>query len=414
MATYRRAGLLVAATAAVGAVIALSASGAVSQTALIPADELRPVYANADDIRDGKELADTTCSKCHGPNGVSATEGVPNLAGQRPVYLFRELRAYKLGSRAGGGDEVHNMRLMKFFSDDALAKVAAYYASLDPAPPPEGAPPKYVDPVAAGKVASAPCAKCHGNDGVSHKEGVPSLIGLHPKYLVDAMQAYKEGDRPVDKRNEEMKKALDALSDLDLQHIALYYALQSEGLVKAQTPNPGGAPIAKDLMAVCAKCHRETGISTSAATPNLAGQDATYILNALRAYKDGTRDDDTMGPKARKLDDVEMKNLAAYYAGLDPKPVNIPKPLSPDEWAEKCNRCHGFNGNSMRPDAPALAGQRIDYLEKALKAYQKGARKSPEMAAMSSILTDDDIAGIAAHYAFQKGRPAVFIAVPAK
>ncbi len=413
MAIQQRAKLF-AAAAAFGVAIGLSVNGAMSQSALIPADELRPVYANADDIRDGKELAETTCAKCHGPDGVSATKGVPNLAGQRPVYLYRELKAYKLGDRPGGGDEVHNMKLMKFFSDDALAKVAAYYASLDPPPPPEGAPPVYVDPVAAGKTASAPCAKCHGDNGVSHKEGVPSLIGLSPKYLVDTMHAYKEGDRPVDEKNEEMKKALDALSDLDLQHIALYYALQSEGLVKAQTPNSGGAPIAKELLAACAKCHGEAGISTGAATPSLAGQDATYMLNALRAYKDATRDDDTMSPKAKKLDDVEMKNLAAYYAGLDPKPVNVPRPLSPDEWAEKCDRCHGLNGNSTRPDAPALAGQQIDYLEKVLKAYQSGARKSPEMGAMSSILTQDDIAGIAAHYAFQKGRPTVFITVPAK
>jgi cytochrome c553 len=410
MAIPNRAALFVAAA---GAAIALSASGAISQTALIPAEELRPVYANVDDIRDGKELADTTCSKCHGPAGVSATEGVPNLAGQRPVYLYRELKAYKLGDRPVGSD-VHNMRLMKFFSDEALAKVAAYYASLEPAPPPEGAPPKYVDPVAAGKEASAGCAKCHGDNGVSHKEGVPSLIGLNPKYLVDAMQAYKEGDRPTDEKNADMKKALEALSDVDLQRVALYYASQSENLTRAQTPNPGGAPLAKELLAVCAKCHGETGISTGAATPNLAGQDATYMLNALRGYKDGVRDDDTMSPKAKKLDDVEMKTLAAYYAALDPKPVNIPKPLSPDEWAERCDRCHGLNGNSMRPDAPSLAGQRADYLEKVLKAYQKGARKSPEMAAMSSILNNDDIAGIATHYAFQKGRAVVFIMVPEK
>ena len=96
-------------------------------------------------------------------------------------------------------------------------------------------------------------------------------------------------------------------------------------------------------------------------------------MNALRAYKDGTRDDDTMSPRAKKLDDVEMKNFAAYYAGLDPKPVvGVAKPSSPDEWAEKCDRCHGSNGNSTRPDVPALAGQRVNYLEKVLKAYQSG------------------------------------------
>ena len=111
------------------------------------------------------------------------------------------------------------------------------------------------------------------------------------------------------------------------------------------------------------------------------------MVNALRAYKDGTRDDDTMTPRAKKLDDVAMTTLSAYYAGLDPKPVNIPRPLSPDEWAEKCDRCHGLNGNSTRPDVPALAAQRLDYLEAALSAYRSGARKSSEMTAMSSILT---------------------------
>ena len=133
------------------------------------------------------------------------------------------------------------MRLMKFFSDEALAKVAAYYASLDPAPPPEGPAPKYVDPIAAGKAAAAPCAKCHGDNGVSHKEGVPSLVGLHPKYLFETLQSYKSGDRPTDAKNEDMKKALDPLNDQDLQHIALYYALQTDNLTRAQTPNPGGA-----------------------------------------------------------------------------------------------------------------------------------------------------------------------------
>ena len=116
-----------------------------------------------------------------------------------------------------------------------------------------------------------------------------------------------------------------------------------------------------------------------------------------------------MSPKAKKLDDVEMKNFAAYYAGLDPKPVNIPKPLSPDDWAEKCDRCHGVNGNSARPEVPALAAQRQDYLEAALRKYQSGARKSPEMAAMSSVLTEDDVIGIAAHYAHQKPRAAIFV-----
>jgi cytochrome c553 len=385
-------------------------AGATGQTAIV--DELRPLYANSDDIRDGKELAESTCAKCHGADGVSMTSDVPNLAGQRPSYLYRELKAYRRGDRTGGG-EAH-MKLMKFLSDEALANLAAYYASLDPAPPLDAPAPKYLDPVAAGKAAAEPCARCHGENGVSHKEGVPSLIGLHPKYLMETMQSIKSGDRPIDEKNQDMKKALDALSDQDLQHIALYYALQNQNLTRAQTSDGGAAQVAKEALAPCVKCHGEDGIGDSPITPSLAGQDLAYMINALRAYKNGTRDDDTMTPQAKKLDDVAMNALSAYYAGLDPKPVNIPRPLSPDEWAEKCDRCHGLNGNSTRPDAPALAAQRPDYLEAALSAYQSGARKSSEMAAMSSILTPDDIKGLAAHYALQKSRPVVFIVVPGK
>lgn len=409
MAIHHKTRRLVAMiTASAG--VALWRADAVAQSAIV--DELRPLYASSNDIRDGKELADSTCAKCHGADGVSTTSGVPNLAGQRPSYVYHKLNAYQRGDPTGG--EAHNMKLMKFFSDEALANLAAYYASLDPASPPDAPVPKYVDPVAAGKAAAEPCAKCHGESGVSHKAGVPSLIGIHPKYLVETMQSFKSGDRPIDEKNQDMKKALDALPDQDLQRIALYYALQSENLMRAQTPNGGGAPAAKEALAPCVKCHGEDGIGDSPITPSLAGQDLAYMVNALHAYKDGTRDDDTMTPRAKKLDDVAMMSLSAYYAGLDPKPVNIPRPLSPDEWAEKCDRCHGLNGNSTRPEVPALAAQRLDYLEAALSAYQSGARKSSEMTAMSSILTPDDTKGLAAHYAHQKGRSVVFIAVPSK
>ncbi|MGA8445016.1 MAG: c-type cytochrome [Roseiarcus sp.] len=409
MATQHKTRRLLA-VITVSAGVALWRADALAQSAIV--DELRPVYANSDDIRDGKELADTTCAKCHGADGVSAADGVPNLAGQRPSYVYRELKAYQRGDRTGGGEP--HVNLLKFLSDAALANLAAYYASLDPALPPDAPAPKYVDPVAAGKAAAEPCTNCHGENGVSHKEGVPSLIGLHPKYLVETMQSFKSGDRPVDEKNQDMKKALDALSDQDLQHIALYYALQSMNLTRAQTPNGGGAPVTKEALAPCVKCHGEDGVGDSPITPSLAGQDLAYMIGALRAYKDGTRDDDTMTPRAKKLDDAAMTTLSAFYAGLDPKPVNIPRPLSPDGWAEKCDRCHGLNGNSTRPDVPALAAQRQEYLEAALSAYQSGARKSSEMTAMSSILTPDDIKGLATHYARQKGRSVVFIMVPGK
>ena len=63
----------------------------------------------------------------------------------------------------------------------------------------------------AGKAASAACAGCHGNAGVSQIPGIPSLIGLDPKYLVDAMKAYKDGQR----KNDTMKAMLASVNETD-------------------------------------------------------------------------------------------------------------------------------------------------------------------------------------------------------
>jgi cytochrome c553 len=90
------------------------------------------------------------------------------------------------------------------------------------------------------------------------------------------------------------------------------------------------------------------------------------------------------------------------------------KPLTLAEWAQRCDRCHGVNGNSTDPRTPALAAQRVEYLQKSLQAYQRGERRNSVMAAMSGSLTDADVAGLAAHYARQKARAFVFVMVPAR
>jgi len=39
------------------------------------------------------------CQACHGRDGVSASESVPNLAGQRAEYLVRQMQAFRSGGR---------------------------------------------------------------------------------------------------------------------------------------------------------------------------------------------------------------------------------------------------------------------------------------------------------------------------
>jgi cytochrome c553 len=382
-------------------------SGAAAQLATEkPGDELRPLYVTTDDIADGKRLAQSSCATaCHGGNGVSSTPGVPHLAGQRSPYLYLELKAYHSGLRDNGPMK----DAVKFLSDDALVKVAAYFASLDPAPPtPDAGSASAPDPVEAGKVASAACAGCHGEVGVSKTPGMPSLVGLDPQYLIATMKAYRSGQR----KNDTMKAMLAPVSDADASHIALFYALQKPA--RAQTPASGDQQAGKAAATACAGCHGDQGVSGNPATPSLAGQDAQYLAAALLGYKSGSRGDEIMKGLAAPLDDNAIKNLSAYYAALPPQPLNMRKPLSAEEWAQRCDRCHGVNGNSTNPGFPALAAQRADYLEKVLHAYKMRGRRSPEMAAMSDGLTDEDIKNLAAHYSRQKARAVVFVIVPSK
>jgi len=390
-----------------GAAIASFGPGATAQPAAVrPGDELRALYATPGDIADGKRLAESSCKNCHNANGISTTANAPHLAGQRPAYLYLELKAYQSGAR---GDSTMNTAV-KFLSDDALVKVAAYFASLDPAPAPTAAPaPAKPDAAQVGKtLATAACAGCHGNNGVSQIPGIPSMVGLDPKYLVDSMKAYKNGQR----KHDTMKSMLASVNDVAINNLALFYALQPAA--RAKTPVAGDPTAGKEAAASCGGCHGDLGVSGNPATPSLAGQDAQYLVAALQAYKNGTRADETMKGLAAALDDNAMKNLSAFYAAQEPKAPNVRKPLTTEEWTQRCDRCHGLNGNSTDPRLPMLASQRVDYLQRVLHDYRARTRKSTEMAAMSDGLSEDDIDNLANHYARQKARAVLFVPLPGK
>jgi len=383
----------------------LTGAAAQSRTAADAGVELKTLYMTPDDIAQGKVLAETACGSCHGASGISETPDIPSLAGQRAAYLFLELKAYQSGAR---GDSPMNSQV-KFLSEDALLKVSAYFASLDsPQPVVAKTSGAASDPVQAGKAATAACAGCHGEAGISAAPGMPSLAGLDPKYTVVAMKAYKSGQRD----NELMKSMLASVSDAAMDSIALYYGLQKPA--RSEAPAAGDKAAGAAAAAGCAGCHGSDGVSANPAFPSLAGQDPTYLVSALEAYKQGTRKDETMKGLAAALDDATVKNLAAFFASQEPKQPDVRKPLTTEEWAQKCDRCHGINGNSIDPRLPALAAQRADYLEKVLNDYRTGVRKSSRMAAMTDGLTDQDIAGLAAYYASKQARSVIFLTLPPK
>ncbi|MGA8974683.1 MAG: cytochrome P460 family protein [Pseudolabrys sp.] len=86
--------------------------------------------AHAADIEAGKEMAATVCAACHGANGVSVSDNIPNLAAQRTGYLEAQLKAFKDGTRKQPGAPTAIMSAIATqLSAENIANVAAYFAS---------------------------------------------------------------------------------------------------------------------------------------------------------------------------------------------------------------------------------------------------------------------------------------------
>lgn len=88
-------------------------------------------YADAEETAAAAKALSTTCATCHGGNGIAAMPIYPNLAGQNEKYLVNALKAYRAGNRTGGTAGLM-APIAKSLSDEDIAALAKYYASLDP------------------------------------------------------------------------------------------------------------------------------------------------------------------------------------------------------------------------------------------------------------------------------------------
>lgn len=82
-------------------------------------------HAQAVDVEAGKAKAATVCAACHGANGVSVSDTIPHLAGQREKYLEAQLRALKDGSRK---NQIMNPIAGQLNAED-IGNLAAHFAA---------------------------------------------------------------------------------------------------------------------------------------------------------------------------------------------------------------------------------------------------------------------------------------------
>jgi cytochrome c553 len=169
----------------------------------------------------------------------------------------------------------------------------------------------------------------------------------------------------------------------------------------------GDAARGEMLGDACLSCHGSEDYRNADPTyraPKLGGQKASYLLVALKAYRDGHRRDPTMAALAGTLTDQEMADVAAYFASLGNETVATGgSPGGSFKAARNCGACHGQNGIGLSPGWPTLAGQYEDYLVHAINQYRNGKRQGPVMVPLVSTLSDDTIALLAKYFSSLEG-----------
>src|SRR5258708_39915984 len=156
----------------------------------------------------------------------------------------------------------------------------------------------------------------------------------------------------------------------------------------------------KEKASLCTSCHGEGGVSQTENTPSLAGQPDLFLQWQLVFFRSGSRKNEVMQPIAEQIINEDVRNLGAYFAALTP-----PKASAPDDNPElsrkgeeaavgrRCASCHGDSFAGTKAVA-RVAGQREDYLLKALHDYKSNVRVGGGVAAMADVsysLSHDEI-----------------------
>ena len=162
----------------------------------------------------------------------------------------------------------------------------------------------------------------------------------------------------------------------------------------------------KAKAAECGGCHGENGISQTENIPSLAGQLDQYTQWQLVYFRSGARKNELMQPIVEQINNDDIRNLGAYFASLTPPKASVPddNPDLSKKGAQAaagrgCARCHLDNFAGTKAVA-RIAGQREEYLNKALHDFKSGQRVGGGVAAMADAaypLNEEEITALA-HY----------------
>lgn len=169
------------------------------------------------------------------------------------------------------------------------------------------------------------CNDCHGTNGVSQQEQVPTIAGMSAFYLEEAMLAYQEGARacpPLEWKSKEHKSPAPNMCELareltaeQLQWLVQQYS-EMPFVATKQGVDPDMVERGRKLHdRLCERCHSEAGSVADDDAGILAGQWLPALRFMVQDMLDGTRPtSEKMLIKLREMTDDDVEAVLNYYA----------------------------------------------------------------------------------------------------
>jgi cytochrome c553 len=183
--------------------------------------------------------------------------------------------------------------------------------------------------------------------------------------------------------------------------------LAALAIVRAQAADNAAI---QEKAAVCSGCHGENGISQTENIPSLAGQPDQFLQWQLVFFRAGSRKNEQMQPIAEEITNEDIRSFGAYFSKLEPpkaaedKDPDLSKKGAQVAVGRRCASCHTDSYAGTKAVA-RLAGQREEYLVKALRDYKAGQRIGGGVAAMADVayhMSEEEITAVSHYLAYLK------------
>lgn len=145
---------------------------------------------------------------------------------------------------------------------------------------------------------------------------------------------------------------------------------------RGRGPAVDGAMLAQS----CMGCHGPAGASVAGPMPTIGGQNEGFLVEAMKAFKDGSRPSTVMGRLAKGYSEAEIAAMAKYISSqpfvraeqkIDPAKVEAGR----TPYNRSCKRCHDQGGReSAESQYPIVAGQWLDAMQVSIEEITAGRR----------------------------------------